>query len=72
MTTREMRKAGLSSYQISEVRRMERDGWTVGPITRVREDWATIEVRKGDYHTKAGFAASKRLEQEVTREATRG
>jgi hypothetical protein len=62
MTAREMRQAGLSGYQISEIRKMERDGWTIGPIKSVGDEMAAIEAKKGAYHSVIGFPATRWLD----------
>lgn len=65
MTDREMKEAGLRGYQRALVRRLERDGFEVGPIIRVGEDFASIRISKGDYETNAGFPATKWIEKEA-------
>lgn len=58
-------EAELTAYQRAEVRRLRQSGWTIGRIVRVHDEWATIEISKGSYSTRAGFAATKAIERSV-------
>ena len=59
----------LTAYQRSEIKRLEADGWTFHGVTRYQDDdnpWATIDISKGNYRTKAGLPTSRAMEAFLT------
>lgn len=55
----------LTSYQRAEIKRLEADGWTFHGVWWYQNEdnpWATIEVSKGNYRTKAALPVSRREE----------
>ena len=57
----------LTSYQRVQVRRLERAGWTVGPIKHMGATLAGIYVQRGSAvdRTVAMFPATRELEREL-------
>lgn len=65
-------KGILTRYQKSEIELLRRRGWTIGRVIRYANadnPWATIEISKGHYKTKAGFPTTKAVEKFILDQA---